>query len=79
MPGPTPPVAPAVTQRIGLILTGRPVSVTATPVGGTPTMLTLRTLKQGRGKLGFCGTPAFPVPTSSGADPSRTMTTTAQT
>jgi hypothetical protein len=78
-PGPTPPVAPAVTQRIGSISTGRPGSVTATPVGGTPTMLTLRTLKQGRGKLGFCGTPAFPVPTSSRADPSRTMTTTAQT
>ena len=55
MPGPTPPVAPTVTQRIGLILTGRPDSVTATPVGGTPTTSTLRTLKQGKGKPGFFG------------------------
>jgi hypothetical protein len=75
MPGPTPPVAPAVTQRIGLILTGRPVSVTATPVGGTPTTSTLRTLKQGKGKPEFRRNPAFRLP-SSGAVLSRTTTTT---
>jgi hypothetical protein len=41
-------------------------------------MSTLRTLKQGKGKPGFFGTPVFPVP-SSGAVLSRTVTPTGQT
>ncbi len=32
--------------------------------GGTPITSMLRTLKQGRDKLGFCGAPAFTIPNS---------------
>jgi len=40
-------------------------------------MSTLRTLKQGKGKPGFFGTPVFPIP-SFGAVLSRTVTPTWQ-